>query len=144
MTASGDKRFDASLESMVLQPLPGAPTLPPLPATGAESLRVDIHPGERPSPSAAHVEFAMEQEPVRLVPGTLRVQAPPTSRSPRATVKYDVNTDGLVVLGSFEVLESSDPEFGRAVQEALSRARFTPAESNCRKITMTVVQTFGT
>lgn len=144
LTRSGDERFDRSLESMVHDPMPGSPPLPPLPATVADSLRVLVHLGDRPMAPSASVEFARQQRPVRLVPGTLRVEAPRTGgRSPSATVKYDVSAEGRLAPGSLELLESSSPEFGRAVAEALYRARFSPAESNCSPIAVTVVQTFG-
>jgi hypothetical protein len=44
---------------------------------------------------------------------------------------------------SIEILESSDRELSDVIRSGLLRARFEPAESNCRPITMTVVQRFG-
>jgi len=82
------------------------------------------------------------------VPGTLSVTAPrgpgtPDARLRRATVKYDVLENGRVDPGSIEILQSSDLELSRAIEQALIGARFTPARSNCRAVAQSVVQVFG-
>jgi hypothetical protein len=148
-TGSGDRTFDESLSSIVDAPMPAAPPFPALPSTvSADSVLVDLVFGEVPSGTAATVRFAAQQRPVRLVPGTLNVVAPrdagtPNARNRRATVKYDVFIEGTVDPGSIEILESSDAEIGRAIEQALRSARFTPAQSNCRAVAQSVVQTFG-
>lgn len=146
---SGDRTFDESLASIVDAPMPAAPDFPTLPAAlAADSVLVDLVFGEEPSGAGATIRFAAQQRPVRLVPGTLNVVAPrdvgtPNARNRRATVKYDVTVEGTVDPGSIEIIESSDPEIGRAIEQALRGARFTPAQSNCRAVAQSVVQTFG-
>jgi hypothetical protein len=146
---SGDRTFDQSLASIVEAPMPAAPSFPALPAdVPADSVLVELLFGEAPSGPAATIRFAAQQRPVRLVPGTLNVVAPrdvgtPNARNRRATVKYDVTIEGTVAPGSIEIIETSDPELGRAIEQALRGARFTPAQSNCRAVAQSVVQTFG-
>jgi hypothetical protein len=146
---SGDRMFDESLASIVDAPMPAAPDFPTLPAgIAGDSALVELVFGEETSGAAATIRFAAQQRPVRLVPGTLNVVAPrdvgtPNARNRRATVKYDVTAEGSVALGSIEIVESSDPEIRRAIEQALRGARFTPAQSNCRAVAQSVVQTFG-
>jgi hypothetical protein len=155
---SGDRDFDRSLESIVKQPMPAAPELPRLPAAfAADSVVVSLtFGGDTVPPGAGLVRFAAQQRPVRLLPGTLRVVpnasragasggrgGASSSRGMRATVKYDVSAEGLVVPGSVEILQSSDPELSRAIEEGLRTARFTPAQSDCRSIAQSVLQNFG-
>ena len=148
---SGDRLFDQSLRSMVEGPLPGSPALPQLtPGYPGDSAVLNLTIGFIDSTVAngAVVRFAAEQSSVRLQPGSLRVEAPrgpgtPSSSARRATVKYDVTTAGIVDMGSFEVLETSDNDLAQAIRDGLARAHFSPAESNCRPIAHTVVQTFG-
>lgn len=148
LAGSGDRTFDESLASIVDAPMPGAPPFPTLPTSVSDSVLVDLVFGDVPSGTAATIRFAAQQRPVRLVPGTLNVVAPrdagtPNARNRRATVKYDVFIEGTVDPGSIEILESSDAEIGRAIEQALRSARFTPAQSNCRAVAQSVVQTFG-
>lgn len=93
------------------------------------------------------IRFAASQSPVQLVPGTLEVVPRAGSNTPstarRATVKYDVTEQGNVLPASLEILESSDAELTSAIRDGLLRARFRPAVSNCRAISMSVVQQFG-
>lgn len=144
---SGDAAFDRSLAGALRGGAPAAPGLPELP-DGLDSLRVVLLFGAEPPEGAAAVRFAAQQSPVRVVPGTLvltrtRVQGAPRGPDPAATVKYDVDATGGVVPGSVEVLQASDTGFAPAVRDALQRARFTPAQSNCRTIPLSVVQRFG-
>jgi len=145
---SGDRAFDRSLEPILRDGAPASPDLPALPAgLAGDSLRVTIGFGGAPEAGAAVVRFAVHQEPVRVVPGSLNVLRPAQSgtdgRPPAATVKYDVDPAGRLVPGSVEVLDSSDRAFAAAVRDGLIRARFTPAQSNCRPVSLSVVQTFG-
>ncbi len=148
---SGDRLFDQSLRSIVEEPLPGSPPFPLLPdGLGSDSLTVSVSLGfvDTTHGPVGLVRFAAEQQPVRLVPGSLRVEATSRSNSMtpgprRATVAYDVTISGSVDPGSIEVLESTDPDLSEAIRDALLRARFTPAESNCRPVAQSVIQTFG-
>lgn len=144
---SGDRAFDRSLEPIFRDGAPASPDLPALPAgLAGDSLRVMIGFGGAPEPGAAVVRFAVHQEPVRVVPGSLNVSRPAQSGRdgpPAATVKYDVDPAGRLVPGSLEVLHSSDRAFADAVRDGLMRARFTPARSDCRPVSLSVVQTFG-
>jgi TonB family protein len=144
---SGDAAFDRSLAGALRGGAPAAPSLPELPE-GLDSLRVVLVFGAEPPEGAAAVRFAAQQSPVRVVPGTLvltrtRVQGAPRGPDPVATVKYDVDATGGIVPGSIEVLQSTDTGFATGVREALQRARFTPAQSNCRAVPLSVVQRFG-
>jgi hypothetical protein len=148
---SGDRLFDESLRSGIEQPLPGSPTLPSLPANyPRDSLVLSLSFGFIDSAYGDYgsIRFAAEQRPARLEPGSLRVDAPhgpgtPIASARHATVAYDVTTSGGIDPGSFEVLESTDTDLAEAIRDALLRARFTPAESNCRPIAQTQVQRFG-
>lgn len=146
---SGDRTFDRSLESIAHEPMPAAPGFPRLPQSFiGDSAVITLTFGDEPEPGAGVARFAAQQRPVRLVPGTLNIVAPreqgtPSARSRRATVKYDVTVDGIVARGSIEVLQSSDRELSRAIEEALASARFTPAQSDCRAIAQSVLQNFG-
>jgi hypothetical protein len=150
-SASGDRIFDSSLRSIAIAPMPKAPELPPLPAdVAADSVVLFVTFGDTATaegPSRT-IFFAAAQRPVEIVPGTLDIVAPRTSTTPsaaerRAIVKYDVTEDGTVPPLSIEILQSSDRELANAISDGLRRARFRPAESNCRPIAMTVVQRFG-
>jgi hypothetical protein len=148
---SGDRLFDESLRSILEQPLPGSPALPSLPPDyHGDSLVLSVTFGFVDSAYKDHgaVRFAAQQRAARLEPGSLRVVAlrgpgTPYASARRAIVAYDVTTSGAVDPASFEVLESTDPDLSRAIRDALLRARFTPAESNCRPIAQTHVQRFG-
>lgn len=142
---SGDRAFDRSLEDIFRDGAPGGPQVPALPpGTAGDSLRVIVGFGGTPDPGAAVVRFAVHQEPVRVVPGTLQVRRPSQFGPvvPSATVKYDVDADGRLVPGSVEVLASTDRAFSENVRGALEGARFTAARSNCRPVSLSVVQTF--
>ena len=131
--------------------MPGSPTLPPLPPDyPGDSLLLSVSLGFVDSTYRDYgsVRFAAQQREARLEPGSLRVEAPrrpgtPTAGARRAVVAYDVTIGGAVDPSSFEVLESTDPDLSQAIRDALLRARFTPAESNCRPIAQTQVQRFG-
>jgi hypothetical protein len=146
LEGSGDDGFDRSLRSIVDEPMPAAPDLPELPedfVADSATLRISFGHANAAEPHAV-IRFAAHQTPVRLVPGTLRVDNPPgSSRAPRATVKYDVTPSGTVRRASIEILRSSSRALSEAIQDGLLRARFEPATSNCRPIGQSVVQTFG-
>lgn len=149
-SASGDRLFDRSLRTLATDPMPGATALPPFPSgITADSLVLELRFGEQEVPAGAGVvRFAFAQQPVRLIPGTLEVNAPRGARTPavserRAVVKYDVDTDGSVPAASIEILESSDRDLVAAIRDGLAKARFKPAENDCRPIRMTVLQRFG-
>ncbi len=149
-SASGDRLFDRSLRTIATDPMPGASELPPFP-TGitADSIALVVLFGEQEVPDGAGVtRFAFSQQPVRLIPGTLEVNAPRSARTPaaserRAVVKYDVDADGSVPAASIEILESSDRDLAAAIRDGLAKVRFKPAENDCRAIRMTVLQRFG-
>jgi hypothetical protein len=155
--STGDRLFDRSLESIVRDPLPGSPELPAIPSSvSADSLALRIDFGATPeAPVPGVIRFAAIQAEVILTPGTLNVQvnqrAPTSMRNPSAvataaytaTVKYDVTADGQVDPRSIQLIEVGDRDFGRAVQDALIRARFTPATTNCQPVRISVIQRFG-
>jgi hypothetical protein len=146
---SGERSFDRSLPTIASDPLPQPPEMPVFPAgVAGDSVIVLVTFGGEPPAGAAVVRFAAQQTPVLLTPGTLEVRPPASSNSslaprPRATVKYDVTETGEVDPRSIEILETSDRALGKAIRDALVRALFRPATSNCRPIRMTVLQKFG-
>jgi protein TonB len=56
--------------------------------------------------------------------------------------QFVVDTLGRVEQGSFRVLQTSHDLFAAAVREALSRARFKPAEVGGRRVRQLVEQSF--
>jgi TonB family protein len=156
---SGDRLFDRSLSSIVRDPIPASPELPDIPASvGKDTLALRIEFGAQPETlDAGVIRFAGTQDDVILIPGTLIVnytQRMPTSlRNPNAaggpgqpltaTVKYDVTAEGTVDPRSIQVIDSGDREFARAVTDAVARARFTPATTNCQPVRISVIQRFG-
>lgn len=143
---SGDDLFDRSLASMINEPLPDSPFLPPVPLDAGDSVRVELRPGYPATDLARErdIEFAIEQRPVRIAAGGLSVRRPAyLTVPPRATMKYDVSDEGRLILGSIEILDASEQLFADAVEEALRRGRFVAARSNCKPIALTVVQRFG-
>jgi TonB family protein len=56
---------------------------------------------------------------------------------------FIVDSKGEPVVGSLQVLISSDEAFSQAVREALPRMRFTPAELNGQKVGQVMQLTFG-
>lgn len=143
---SGDRRFDHSAAAGFVRPAPASPALPPLPA-GLDSLRVAVMFGTAPPPGVPAVRFAAQQTPVRIVPGTFAVprarSAGQVGRTPRLTVKYDVDASGMAVPTSIQVLDSTDRGLESEIAPALVRARFRPAESNCRPVDLSVVWYYG-
>lgn len=141
---SGDGFFDRTLPGIVDDPLPASPTLPTLPPGAPDSVRLVVRFGIEPaagdSASIGVARFARQQRAVRVVPGTLSVLGAP---SDRAVVAFVVETDGLVSPASITVLSGSRQTIGDAVREGLLDAKFMPAEGDCEKIRLTVIQQFG-
>ncbi|HEX6370264.1 MAG TPA: hypothetical protein VF006_15195 [Longimicrobium sp.] len=144
---SGDRAFDRTLPELFRDGAPASPDLPALPA-GLDSVRLVVGFGTEPEEGAGAVRFAAQQTPLTVVPGTLTVArpaSPPAAAGPPlpVTVKYDVDEGGRIIASSIEVLEGSDRSMTGSVQAGLLRARFTPARSNCRPVSLSVVQQFG-
>jgi hypothetical protein len=140
--ASGDELFDRSLGTIFNDPLPASPPLPSPPPSAPNPVRLLLRFGGEPAPGerAAVVRFARQQLPVRVASGSLAVYGPSGASG---VMKYDVDTDGRVIPGSVQTLESSDNAFALDVERGLYRARFTPAQGDCAPIKLTVVQSFG-
>jgi hypothetical protein len=128
--------------------VPAPPRIPD--SLGTDSVRVRLLFGAAPpSDGRPHglVRFAAAQTPVRVAsavpfsvpsrPGAM----PPAAR--RAIVKYDVNENGTIRIGSVEVVYANDRDFEHAIVENLYRQQLQPATQNCRPIAMTVLQRFG-
>lgn len=139
---SGDSLFDASLLSIFDGPLPASPAFPPLPPRVRDSVRLTLTFGEEPSGPGGTIRFAAHQSPVRHRVEPRKVPFPPPPQ-PRLVVKYDVNADGRLVPGSFEVLDGPVGYFVGDLERSLRRTAFTAAESNCRPIALTVLQVIG-
>lgn len=142
VAASEDDVFDRSLATLVRDPLPASPSLPPTPESGPDTVQLRVRFGHEPEPGVPSgvVRFARQQRPVRVMPGSLVIRA---RQNEFALVKYDVDPFGRFLLGSFEALDVSSNEIARAAQEGLERARFSPAMGDCEPIGLTVVQSFG-
>jgi protein TonB len=86
------------------------------------------------------------EQPVVAIPGTATPRYPSMLQSAGlegdVRAQFVVDTLGRVERGSFRALESSHDLFAAAVREALSRARFKPAEAGGRKVRQLVEQTF--
>ncbi len=159
-TSSSDRLFDRSLESVLRDPLPGSPDLPLLPASvSADTLALRVRFGVEPETlMPGMVRFAAIQTPVEVVPGTLQMtfqRRAPTTIGGRntsaaaavsgieATVKYDVTVEGTIDPRSLQLVDSNDREFGRTVMDALVRARFNAATTNCQPVRISVLQKFN-
>lgn len=143
---SPDRAFNRSLEDAFGEGAPGAPPLPALPA-GLDSARIAVGFGTAPEPGASTVRFAVHQSPMAVVQGTLQVARPRQPGNsvvpPSATARYDVDASGNIVPSSIQLLASSDRAMDEGVRGGLLRARFVPAQSNCRPVAISVVQQFG-
>ena len=86
------------------------------------------------------------EQPVVAIPGTAMPRYPSMLQSAGlegdVRAQFVVDTLGRVEQRSFRALESSHDLFAAAVREALSRARFKPAEAGGRKVRQLVEQTF--
>jgi hypothetical protein len=146
---SGDRLFDRSLAT-IFGRSPYDHPLPAFPAgAAADSVQLLVGLGETPDAGTLAVKrFAAQQSPVRVVEGTLRINAQRAAWGTGASgvrfaiVKYNVNEQGRLV-GEVETIRSSDREMSLAVGNGLAQARFEPARSNCRVIAQSVVQNFS-
>jgi protein TonB len=88
----------------------------------------------------------MVEKAVVAIPGTATPRYP--SMLQAAGIEGDVRTQfvvdtlGHVERGSVQILEASHDQFSAAVRDALTRARFTPAEAGGHKVRQLVEQTF--
>lgn len=148
---SGDPLFDESLATIFEDPLPASPAFPAVPAAAGDSVRLVLVFGEEPTaPVAGLARFAAHQSPVEII-GGLRIRVPyvtnelrrPPPPPPTVVAKYDVDAAGTFLPETFEVLLGAGQPFAQAVSEALMRAQFRAARSNCRPIALTVLQVFG-
>jgi TonB family protein len=144
--ASGDRTFDESIRSIVVDPMPAVAGFPTIAGESADSVVVRLTFGDVPPGDVGYVRFAAHQTRIELDRASLRVDPPAGHRGnfPAMTVKYDVTESGRVDPASIEFVRSlGDRGYEHAVRDGLMRARFTPPTSNCRPVSQTVVQTFG-
>ncbi len=84
---------------------------------------------------------------VMAIPGTVAPRYPSMLRSAGiegdVRAQFVVDTLGRVETGSVRILESTHESFSQAVRDALSRARFVPAEARGRKVRQLVEQPFS-
>jgi protein TonB len=91
--------------------------------------------------------FTLEsvERPVVAIPGT-SPRYPDLLRQAgvegRVTVRFVVDTMGVVERGSVVPVQSDHPLFALAVRDALSRARFVPAEADGHRVRQLVEQSF--
>jgi protein TonB len=89
---------------------------------------------------------SMVEKAVVAIPGTATPRYPSMLQSAGlegdVRAQFVVDTLGRVQQGSFRVLQTSHDLFAAAVREAMSRARFTPAEVGGRKVRQLVEQSF--
>jgi hypothetical protein len=150
---SSDTLFTTSLTSITDQPMPGAPAMPAWPAgLSADSLLLTVTLGLDDTYGVRGVQhFAAIQTPVAFEMGMNTANVAGGGRrarggggnegSTRLTVKYDVLASGEVKPSSIEVLDGDSSILSR-IKDLVGRARVAPATSNCRPVSMTVVQTF--
>ena len=136
----------------------GTDILPGIPELGAMGHLLDpvfdptrVAGSETPSagPNVADGPPMLERQvdqAVIAIPGTAAPRYPSMLQSAGlegdVRAQFVVDTLGRVEQGSFHALESSHDLFTAAVREALSRARFKPAEAGGRKVRQLVEQTF--
>jgi protein TonB len=89
---------------------------------------------------------SMVDKAVVAIPGTATPRYPSMLQSAGlegdVRAQFVVDTLGRVEQGSFRVLQTSHDLFAAAVREALSRARFKPAEVGGRRVRQLVEQSF--
>ena len=89
----------------------------------------------------------MVEWPVEAIPGTATPRYPSMLQSAgvegSVRAQFVVDTLGRVEQGSFRALESTHDLFTAAVRDALSRARFKPAEVGGRRVRQLVEQSFS-
>jgi protein TonB len=89
----------------------------------------------------------MVEQPVVAIPGTATPRYPAMLQSAgvegSVRAQFVVDTLGRVEQGSFRALESTHDLFTAAVRDALSRARFKPAEAGGRRVRQLVEQSFS-
>jgi protein TonB len=89
---------------------------------------------------------SMVDQAVVAIPGTATPRYPSMLQSAGlegdVRAQFVVDTLGRVEQGSFRVLQTSHDLFAAAVREALSRARFKPAEVGGRRVRQLVEQSF--
>lgn len=93
-----------------------------------------------------YFDFEVEKA-ATAIPGSGEVRYPKALKKAGVEgdvlVQFIVDTAGRAELGSFKVLRASNEGFGQAVEEALPRMRFVPAEIGGRKVRMRVEQPFA-
>ncbi len=148
VASSGDATFDRSLPSIVRQPMPGAPDFPSLPDDfpgQSVRLRLLFGPAAVDAPHA-RIHFAAYQRPaLQLTP--FRFEVPVRDAEQRAgeragdvvTIKFDVSEEGMIEPASIEVIGVSAHDLVRAIREGVLASQLSPAESNCRKVAVSVV-----
>ncbi len=159
-SASDDRLFDRSLMTIVRDPMPASPILPELPASvEGDTLALQVRFGVEPEgPEQGLIRFAGVQQPASLMPGSLLIdyqqrRSVSVGQRMQSSVavmegfniiyKYDIQVDGTVDPRSIQLLEANDRDLARAIQDALVKARFTPATTNGVSVRVTVVQVFG-
>ena len=89
----------------------------------------------------------MVEKPVVAIPGTATPRYPGLLQSAgvegSVRAQFVVDTLGRVEQGSFRALESTHDLFTAAVRDALSRARFKPAEVGGHRVRQLVEQSFA-
>ena len=118
------------------------PTPTPIP-TGVNELRAAMR--ARGYTDSVYIANEAEQ-PVRLLPGNVGPKYPPTlwaaSTEGAVLTQFVVDTMGLVIPGSLNVLRSSHEEFTNAVRTAVYAMRYSPAQHRGRKVIQAVQQPF--
>jgi TonB family protein len=114
----------------------------PVAAPSAES--VPMPSGLLSEASAPYFEFQVERPATML--GAIPLRYPPMLRTAqvegRVLAQFVVRADGRVDPSTFEVLRAEHAAFAEAVRQALSSARYQPAEVGGRAVDQVVQQPF--
>jgi len=102
--------------------------------------------GNAPVADQTYFEFQVEKQ-VSQIPGSVNLRYPDMLRSANVEgevlAQFTVDTTGRVQRGSVTILKSSHDLFTAAVKQALTSARYYPAEIGGRKVKQLVQQPFN-
>lgn len=148
--------FEALVERAALsavanaREMPGAPRALPLTLAvpNAEPVAIEVAFGsEAANAPSALARFSIHEAKVLPMPGN---QVPTYPTNARAAgyegdvkIAFIVRADSTADLSSVHVIQSSRPDFATAVVHSLARARYAPAEIDCKLVPTVVVQPFS-
>ena len=113
----------------------------------AEPVVIDVAFGREAGAPGTDARFSVHEGPVLPLPSNIGPVYPTNARAAGiegdVRIAFIVRPDSTADLSSVRVLESTRPDFATAVVHSLARARFVPAEIDCRLVPTVVVQPFS-